>query len=412
MRRTSISERLDPSVIDTILAIWKENPKAELRFKEIHVILVNSKKTSRENEMKTDRYLKKLIEKDILSKKNKRYTLNIKLEEYETFSYLKELKEKYADDGLSYPFQAVSGLMTPFPHEITEIDKYCLSLIDETLGNLFQALSELKDTIIMRKGGFESAYTQDTMRCVLLSLIFNSFNDMDTSNQKLYNDLNKLPLDWLNNFLEQWKSNLLDAYGEGAELSNTDFYLDTFNKYGASDISDIAKEVEIIKCELKKSGFDVDKLSAGELKSMKLKQESNRQYNIDLGLTIKRIECFIKNGTHWEDFAILMTTPPEIMARYYRAINVVKDLVSKWIHHCKIDDELLRYFASKLLRHPLDEVKNLDKPGVSNLVGLKDKQIIEIIKYHKELMQEWINTHKKPHVKLSAKKRTLLREKK
>ena len=163
---------------------------------------------------------------------------------------------------------------------------------------------------------------------------------------------------------------------------------------------------------MKKNGFDIDKISTGELKTMQLKQKSNRQYNIDLALTIKRIECYIKNGTHWEDFAILMTTPPDMMARYYRAINVVKDLASKWIHRCKIDDELLRYFASKLLRHPIDEVENLNKPGVSQLVSLKDEQIIKIINYHRELMQKWIKTHIKPHVRLSEEKRILLKENK
>jgi hypothetical protein len=430
-------ERLDPKTISAILELVSSSKDNQMRFKDVHLGLVASGFTTPSNQRKTSLYLKRLVEKGVLEVlPTGAYSVKVAVKDYEAFAYLAWLRDQYGNRGLTQSFgvggftwRESRGIIVPFVGTPTKLDEYLLSELETQLSSIFVALRDLRDKILLHDSGYEAGYTQAVMRQGLLSMVTNVINREDIGNRAVHDYLSrlhakgragkadsyqKMTMKFLDKSvksqLDLWKRVLYDIHGENSADLEEDLWVSMLRRNGES-MQGVEKIIRSEKADLKKAGFDVDNLSLSELKKRKqdfdratvekmgppeesadmsgyvfTPEEQELSGNLDTAIGIKWVEAFLSKGVDWEDFAVLVTIPPEIMSMYNTTLHDLRDKVKEWKALTVIDDELLRYFAHQIL---VRDLTMLRRPGVASILGLTEDQLDKVIRYWQEFREQW-----------------------
>jgi hypothetical protein len=432
-------ERLNSRVVAAIVESVSLSKNQQLSFKEVHSMLVGRHLTMPTNQRKTSLYLKRLVEKGVLLQSVPRgpYSLKVNAKDFEMFSYLDWLKDQYGNRGLTRSFgvggftwRESSGMIVPFVGTPNKIDEYVLGELEKLLSSAFSALKDLRNTVLLQGSGFDAGYSQKVMRLCLVASVMNIILQEDISNYGVYlclggltgkrrlagKDTNEqISLKYFNRSLDRsmdfWKKVFYDINGESTYDSDENHWVH-FARQGKESIPEVKEMVSRVKEDLKRTGFDVDRVSLSELRASRKElrdavhkkllsrkpkstlfsgytyspKEQEFVSNLETSVGIKWIEAFLQREVDWEDFAVVLSTPPEVMERYNTTLHKLKGTVEYWEGLTQLDDELFRYFASEMLT---DDLTLLQRPGVASIVGLTDDQLDKVIENWNKLRKKW-----------------------
>lgn len=409
-----------------------------LRFSEIsdHLFtlpwLKNMNPESRKKNVQ--RYVKRFLGERFLVKKDGKYFLSSRKEDYRIFSYLDDLRDRYVkgtEKCLSNDFCAeatgwglCAGTMIPmFDMDSLEAEEeFVAKQMAKTLAWLFDALKDLRNIVFLRRAGIPIAMTDTTLRWTLFCALVNELDEgSNKMTHELVSDLSpmvKRTIPMVEKIIESNRK-YDDDIGEDL-YDGLAFFLSRSGHVSADELRvELTEQKEFLKS---KHSLDVDKFSTDEVIEKLQKFDSNLEqaggeirsedseqlFALQRAAEIKAVQYFADLDMDWEDFAITLTPLPSTMRRYHTPATVLRDEIQNWQQICPIDDELLRYFAAKLLRFRPDEIERLNKEKRwrARMFGVSRKEMDDLFKHYHELLNQWRKSGEMPKVQVSGEKET------
>ena len=340
-----------------ILTAWKSEGEI-LRYKRIKQFAVNKGIISETNDRSLSRWLRKLVQEDLLEKTEKGYALKTKPKVYQVFDYLDELRRNSADQiydgeigGMISHICALTYLSFDEKLIRTKEERIAFDTISVRIGELFWALYKLRNTLLKRNCGLpQLKLPEGVVRETFLGMLVESVGKRHATEELVNNYSNQLIPARKKIFDYLW-----DINRRRSEV-NDETFLEPDLFFGK-----IEKNPESYKKELKKrASIDLDKYSAEELleklartrdwirknheKEMKeqhcfsyTREESELESNYHKAVLAKVAEGIKARHSTTEDFAIVVTRHPATLDDYYTPEHILREAI-EWAKKPPEDD--------------------------------------------------------------------------
>jgi hypothetical protein len=340
-----------------VLSAWK-NEGEILRYKQIKQFAVKKGLVTETNDRSLSRWLKKLVQEDLLEKTEKGYTLKAKPKVYQVFDYLNELRQNSADQiydgeigGMISHVCALTYLSFDETLIKTKEERIAFDTISVRIGELFWALYELRNILLKRHCGLPRLKLPDeVIRETFLGMLVESIGKHHETEELVSNYSSHMIPAQKKNFDYLWDINRKKSGVNDEIFLETDLLL-----------TKIEKDPESYKKELKKrASIDLDKYSAEELleklarirnwvsknheKEMKEKhcfsytiEESELESNYRKAVLAKVTEGIRARHSTTVDFAIIATRHPATLDEYYTPEHILREAI-EWAKKPPEDD--------------------------------------------------------------------------
>jgi len=348
---------MQSSNVYKLLSAWK-NEGETLRYKQIKQFAVKKGIVTATNDRSISRWLKKLVQEDLLEKIEKGYTLKAKPKIYQVFDYLNELRQNSADqiyDGeIGGIFSHVCALTyLSFDESLikTKEERIAFDTISVRIGELFWALFELRNILLKRNCGLPRLKLPDeVIRETFFGMFVESVGKHHETEYLVNNYSSQIIPAQKRAFDYLWDINRRKSGANDDILFGPDLFL-----------AKIEEDPESHKKELKKrASIDLDKYSAEELlkklvqirnwiqknheEEMKEKhsfsytaEESELESDYRRAVLVKVAEGIKARHSTIEDFAVIATRHPATLEEYYTPEHVLSEAI-EWAKKPPEDD--------------------------------------------------------------------------
>jgi hypothetical protein len=340
-----------------ILSAWG-NEGEILRYKQIKQFAVKKGIITATNDRSLSRWLKKLVQEDLLEKTEKGYGLKAKPKVYQVFDYINELRQ---NSGNQIYDGEVGGLIShvcaqtylSFDETLikTKEERIAFDTISVRIGELFWALYELRNTLLKRNCGLPRLRLPDeVIRETFLGVLVQNISE-HCETETLVNNYSRYMFPPAKEIFDcLWDINHRKMRASDEILLEADLFF-----------PEIEKNPESYKKELKKRAhIDLDKYSAEELleKLVQIRnwirknheKEMKEEHCFSYSAEESEDECDWRNAvlakvaegikarhSTTENFAIIVTRHPATLDEYYTPEHILYEAI-KWAKKMPEDD--------------------------------------------------------------------------
>jgi hypothetical protein len=390
-----------PSIYRILLA-W-ENEGEILRYKQIKQFAVEKGILTETNDRSLSRWLKKLVQEDLLEKTENGYALKVKPKVYQVFDYINELRQNSSDqiyDGEIGGWISHLCALTYLSFDETLIktkeERIAFDTISIRIGELFWALYELRNILLKRHCGLPRLRLPDpVIRETFLGMLVQSIGE-HCETEKLVSNYSRCMIPERKEMFDYlWDTNRKKIGVNDEILLEPDLFL-----------NEIEKDPELYRKELKKEAFiDLDKYSAEELleKLKRIKnwirknhekelkeqhgfsytaEESELESNYRNAVLAKVAEGIKARHSTTEDFAIIVTRHPATLDEYYTPEHILREAID-WVKHPPDDD-----WGKRIWKETYDDEKTFEGMVAEHLVAFGWRHPVRT--YAKMRLTPWI----------------------
>ncbi len=396
-----------------ILGLWKDRPESSL----IHRQIVDELASQGVPRHRTVRGIKRLVQERKLEKvqqgRSAKYRPIYKLKDFGTLDYLSELHMRVSRNGLVYDWgvgtgfsHAAAGTIVGYPpverEELSPDERLALDTILVRMSELYSALMDLRDVLIIRKAGGEAKFSDDLVRQVLFECHVRSLDKTMGTTKSVYEKLSPSLGVWSDPINYMRDHNGLGS-DDPARLDAIPLSLGLLNTF---------QKLLTMKKELKREGMDIDHYSLTELASKlrqiheKMERHSDTTFRslrrrqphgiIEVAIpertrehlsllrraySVKIAEVFSRHGLReMQDMALVITRHPNTMETQMTTERMLSEFIEgmkefgrdriKGLSEEKLAKFLGQEFGETYYRVPPDEVDELrDKPWLKQEIG-------------------------------------------